>query len=368
VGTAGDVNDDGHDDVIVGALFYDHGQTDEGMAFVYHGTAVGDGLSPSSDWSRDSNEEDAQFGYAVGTAGDVNGDGYLDVIVGASYWDNGENIEGGAWVYHGSVDGLSLTSGWHTELDEFGAQYGYSVATAGDVNGDGYADIVVGAPHWGEGDQVYEGSAWVYYGSADGLPTYSDWHDESNQAWATFGHAVATAGDVNGDGYADVLVGAPGYDNPTDSEGMVFLYYGNGGRGVSLRPCQWIGTEKPLAHLGRAQSGKHVWVGLHRRSPFGQNGTLPESELKPLGQNSDGTDTTRKSAYQPADGFWISISHQLSSCDTNYHWRIRLRYDPVTTPWMPASRWVTVPWNGWNKADFRLPGHRVFVPLVLRNY
>jgi hypothetical protein len=79
-------------------------------------------------------------------------------------------------------------------------------------------------------------------------------------------------------------------------------------------------------------------------------------------------DTTRESAYQPADGFWISMSHQLSSCDTNYHWRIRLRYDPVTTPWMPASRWVTVPWNGWNEADFRLPGHRVFVPLVLRNY
>jgi len=61
--------------------------------------------------------------------------------------------------------------------------------------------------------------------------------------------------------------------------------------------------------------------------------------------------------------------------DTAYHWRARLRYHPVTTPFQPYSRWVTMPWNGWNEQDLRVQtdptpkgGVKVFLPLVLRNY
>jgi hypothetical protein len=75
----------------------------------------------------------------------VNGDGYADVIVGAPYYDNGETDEGRAYVYHGSSSGLSATANWTAESNQASAYFGYSVSTAGDVNGDGYADVIVGA-------------------------------------------------------------------------------------------------------------------------------------------------------------------------------------------------------------------------------
>ena len=87
--------------------------------------------------------------------------------------------------------------------------FGVSVATAGDVNGDGYSDVIVGA-HDYDSDQTDEGRAYVYLGSASGLASSPAWTAEGDQAGADFGISVATAGDVNGDGYSDVIVGAPG--------------------------------------------------------------------------------------------------------------------------------------------------------------
>jgi hypothetical protein len=201
VGTAGDVNGDGYADVIVGAAYYDNGQYSEGQAFVFHGSAAG--LSATPDWTAESDQLYAHFGWSVGTAGDVNGDGYADVIVGAWGYRNG----GGAFVYHGSPAGLSTTPNWTAESDQNSAFFGESVGTAGDVNGDGYADVIVGAPNYDNG-QPDEGRAFVYHGSAAGLSTSPDWTAESNRDFTFFATAVGTAGDVNGGGYADVIVGA----------------------------------------------------------------------------------------------------------------------------------------------------------------
>ena len=148
----------------------------------------------------------------MGTAGDVNGDGYADVIVGADSYDNGQGNEGAAWVYLGSAAGLSATAAWMAEGNQASAWFGHSVGTAGDVNGDGYADVIVGA-RWYSNGQASEGAAFVYLGSAAGLGAAAAWTGEGNQEGAYFGHSVGTAGDVNGDGYADVIVGAPDYDN-----------------------------------------------------------------------------------------------------------------------------------------------------------
>src|SRR5439155_548921 len=152
------------------------------------------------------------FGRAVGTAGDVNGDGFSDVIVGAPLNDNGQSDEGRAYVYLGSASGVAASAAWTTESNQASAFYGYSVATAGDVNGDGYSDVIVGAPQYDNG-QSDEGRAFVYLGSASGLATSAAWTFDCKQPSASFGYSVGTAGDVNGDGFSDVIVGAPLFDN-----------------------------------------------------------------------------------------------------------------------------------------------------------
>src|SRR5206468_1844262 len=118
----------------------------------------------------------------------------------------------------GSASGLATSPAWTAESNQANAQFGSAVATAGDVNGDGYADVIVGASLFDNGE-TYEGRAFVYLGSASGLVTSPVWTAESDQAGALFGSSVATAGDVNGDGFSDVIVGASSYDNGQTNEG-----------------------------------------------------------------------------------------------------------------------------------------------------
>jgi hypothetical protein len=226
VSTAGDVNGDGYSDIVIGAYGYDNGETDEGRAYVYHGSSSG--LSATANWTAESNQESALFGGSVSTAGDVNGDGYSDVIIAASQYQNGQTFEGRVYVYHGSSSGLSTTANWIEESNQIYAFFGISVSTAGDVNGDGYSDIVIGAYGYDNG-QTDEGAAFVYHGSSSGLSTLANWSAESNQGSAYFGCCVSTAGDVNGDGYSDVIVGALNYENGETEEGRAYVYYGSSG-------------------------------------------------------------------------------------------------------------------------------------------
>jgi hypothetical protein len=236
VGTAGDVNGDGFDDVIVGAQLYTSGQSFEGAAFVYHGSPSG--LSTTHNWMDESDQIGAFYGSSVGTAGDVNGDGYDDVIVGALHYQDGQTSEGAAAVYYGSSSGLSPVPNWLVESNQDNAQFGTSVGTAGDVNGDGFADVIVGAPFYTRG-QEKEGAASVYYGSPDGLSLIPNWVGDSNQANANYGVSVGTAGDVNRDGFDDVIVGAHTYDNGHENEGAAAVYHGSA-TGLSLVP-NWLG-------------------------------------------------------------------------------------------------------------------------------
>jgi len=187
-----------------------------------------DPLMTSPAWTAESNKESAGFGYAVGTAGDVNGDGCSDVIVGAAYYDNDQVSEGRAYVYHGSTGGLAVSPAWIAEGNLAGSLFGYAVGTAGDVNGDGYSDVIIGTPGWDNG-QTDEGRAYVYCGSVAGLAVSPGWTVESDQAGAALGRSVGTAGDVNGDGYSDVIVGAPYYSNGQMNEGRAFVYHGSAG-------------------------------------------------------------------------------------------------------------------------------------------
>jgi len=242
------VNGDGYSDVIVSAPYYDNAETDEGRAYVYHGSAGGLATAPA--WMAESNQAGAAFGGSVATAGDVNGDGYSDVIVGASRYDNGQTDEGRAYVYHGSAAGLAAAHAWTADGNQTGAHFGHALGTAGDVNGDGFSDIIVGAPLFTSAE-ADEGWAFAYLGSASGLAASPAWTEERNQAYAQFGISVGTAGDVNGDGYSDVIVGASRYDNAQTDEGRAYVYHGSVA-GLAITPTWTVEINQGNAEFGIA--------------------------------------------------------------------------------------------------------------------
>lgn len=192
---AGDVNNDGVDDLIIGAPGQDFpGKANAGSAYVRSG-ANGAAL-----WQFNGDSASDNFGKAVGGAGDVNNDGFDDVIVGAPYDDNGGNNTGSARVFSG-VDGSVL----HTFNGSYAsAVLGWSVGAAGDVDHDGNADLLVSS-HGVGNPALQPGYARIYSGlSGAVLHQFA-----GSAAGHQFGFSVANAGDMDGDGQDDLLIGAP---------------------------------------------------------------------------------------------------------------------------------------------------------------
>ena len=218
VSAAGDVNGDGMADFIVGATRADPGgRADAGSVYVYSGA---DG---SLLYQRDGGAEYNNFGHSVSAAGYVNGDGKADFIVGERLADPGGRLgAGSAYVYSGT-DGALLYQRDGGAVDD---NFGTSVSTAGDVNGDGKADFIVGAYHADPGGTNLAGSAYIYSG-ADGSILYQK---DGGLPGVIFGYSVATAGDVNGDGKADFIVGEYGADpGGRGGAGSVYVYSGADG-------------------------------------------------------------------------------------------------------------------------------------------
>ncbi|MBN2007545.1 MAG: FG-GAP repeat protein [Anaerolineae bacterium] len=251
VAGAGDVNGDGFSDVLVGAPTYDGGAAAEGRVYGYYGAAGG--LSTTASWTKEMDQAGAQFGTAVASAGDVNGDGYADVIIGAPNYANGQTQEGAAFVYHGAASGLSAAANWQYESDKAGAHLGAAVSSTGYAHSSTYTGVLVGAPEFNE-TMANQGKAFAFYGGASGLNVAPDWSNVGDQTGATFGAAVSCAGDVDGDGYHDILVGAPGYDdNTTGDTGAAFVYHGGAG-GIDALPGWQVLGDSENARLGASVS------------------------------------------------------------------------------------------------------------------
>jgi hypothetical protein len=228
VAGAGDVNGDGYADLVVGAYMDDHSATDSGSAYVYYGSATGIDASAEDKLAASDASSYDSFGWSVAGAGDVTGDGYADLVVGAYLSDDGGAESGSAYVYYGSASGVDASAEDKLAASDAaaGARFGYSVAGAGDVNADGYADLVVGAYRSDDGG-TERGSAYVYYGTASSIDASAE--DKliasDGVAYDSFGRSVAGAGDVNSDGYADLVVGAYKDDDRGSDSGSVYVYF-----------------------------------------------------------------------------------------------------------------------------------------------
>jgi hypothetical protein len=230
IGIAGaDVNGDGYSDVIVGAWHNVDNGTDAGLAYVYYGAAAGLDLASEQTLFPANGAAGMEFGQSVAGAGDIDQDGYQDIVVSAVELDG----EGALYFYYGSALGIDPAREDRIEPTSLSADegFGYQVAAAGDVDGDGYDDVITGA----EAIWMGNGSAFVYYGSSVGIDfsretilTASDGVYD-----ARFGQAVAGAGDVDGDGFDDVIVGAQYHSTPLDYAGSAYVYYG-GKTGVEV--------------------------------------------------------------------------------------------------------------------------------------
>ncbi|MDH6268130.1 hypothetical protein M2360_003535 [Rhizobium sp. SG_E_25_P2] len=252
VSSAGDVNGDGFDDMIVGAIGDDRGGDFAGGAYVIFGKASGFGALVGGRRVLDLTtltatqgffiQGDAMYdalGMSVSSAGDVNGDGFDDLIVAAKRGDDGGSNAGEAYVIFGADAGfgslvggrraldlttLTASQGFVIQGDAENDNAGGSVSSAGDVNGDGFDDLVVGATGGGDYDTA-AGQAYVIFGAASGfgidvsgrkvvhlavLTPDQGFIIVGDQANEAAGFSVSSAGDVNGDGFDDLIVGAPG--------------------------------------------------------------------------------------------------------------------------------------------------------------
>jgi hypothetical protein len=218
VSEAGDIDGDGTPDFLVAAPQMDtNGLVDNGVVFAYSGST---GLEI---WRLEGENNRVLLGSSLANAGDVNADGYADMIVGAPKASGNGFAEGGAVTVYSGADGMALyTYGGNSPY----SKVGFSVAGAGDVNADGYDDFIFGGYQEDTGGSIDAGTALVYSGK-DGQLIYQ-FNGEADWDW--FGFNVSAAGDLNSDGHADIMVAAINTDpNGINSAGSVYVYSGVSG-------------------------------------------------------------------------------------------------------------------------------------------
>jgi hypothetical protein len=231
--SAGDINNDGYSDLLVGAPTYDtldeFGDpilTNNGKVFLFFGSP--DGLSDVPDWTAEGIYNAEKFGSAV-TNADVDGDGDPDVIIGAPRPTN----KGSVYVYQNNAGVLSTTPTIlpHSQSE---SQFGETLTGVGDVNKDGSEDVLIGAPDFKvlvDLRVISVGCVYLYTGSLTGLSNSPDKQICGQIPNGKFGASLAKVGDMDKDGFDDFLVGSPDFSETIialgeEQQGAVFLFFG----------------------------------------------------------------------------------------------------------------------------------------------
>ncbi len=213
------------------------------------------------------------------------------------------------------------------------------------MNGDGYSDIVIGASGYTNG-QSGEGRAFVYHGSASGLSATANWTAESDQASAWFGQSVSTAGDVNGDGYSDIIIGALYYNNGQTNEGRAFVYYGNNGSGLRSTLQQYqAGTSTIVGPHGKTGEDGQIRFNGFAKSPLGRaDGKLVYEYVEngsPFGSilTSSGEQFSYTDLGTTITGIELNENVGLIQQNKNYRWRERIKFSPINNPYQVYGPW-----------------------------
>lgn len=246
VALAGDVNGDGLDDLVVGAYRADPSGYASGRCYVVFGKPGGGTVEASAvvegngGFAIDGEGEYDFAGWAVAGGGDVNGDGFADVLIAARDYPSGQGF-GRSYVVFGKADGATVSlaaiaagdGGFALDGESDHGFGGNALQGLGDVDGDGLDDLIIAAYHAGPGAEL-RGRSYVVFGRTDtGLFSLADVGDgvdgfaiDGEAPGDRSGNAVGAAGDVNGDGRMDIIVGAAEVSAHGVSRGRAYVIYG----------------------------------------------------------------------------------------------------------------------------------------------
>ena len=335
----GDLNRDGYDDVALGLPSYRPGLTSYGRVLVFLGTATGLAEEPS--WIRDGQNAFDDYGRSL-AAVDLDRNGYSDLVVGIPGYGDAGRVEvfsgplsAGEYPYF-TVSGPSLPG-----------SFGFAMAPAGDVDNDGYGDVIIGDPDANKAHLLLGGGSNVP-GAPDCI-RLSDW--QSTQSGASsgsddkFGYSVGGGGDVNGDGFADVIVGVPDSDLIYTDRGSAFVYQGNCFLGQTGRYRHLFQAYYTPIPLGGRTNSTALFIQANGLSAQGRCGVQMEIRLAEVAQDpsagaprfSGFFDTGLPSGGVSDYGFSELIDGLAPA--TDYGWEARIHTD---SPWFPRSPWFSV--------------------------
>lgn len=261
VSYAGDVNGDGYDDFLIGTYRNDEGGNDAGQVYLILGKSSGwvmDTDLSSADASFWGESAGDQAGFSMSFAGDVNGDGYDDFVIGTTGDDDGGTNAGQTYLLLGKASGWSMDTNLSFADASFigeeqGDYAGHSLSSAGDVNGDGFADFLISA-HYNDDGGINAGKVYLIFGKSSGWSMDKDLSSADasfigEEEWDMAGSSCSSAGDVNGDGYDDFIIGAYGNDEGGDYAGQVYLVLGkssswSNGTDLSSAVASFIGENE----------------------------------------------------------------------------------------------------------------------------